>query len=369
VADRLLGVLKSRYRIEVLESAEGRDGLDDTVFYLRFAEELQSIIGGGEEGFLLSLLHDVNHIVQELNRRGEDPRIVFQSILATGKTLRETCGPGFYADIQRIPLADGLRLTCVQPPCGGNLYLLQAPGATLMVDSGYGIYHEDLLRVFSRVGTGDLRDLSAILITHADADHCGGAGLFPAPSRLTRTSLDCIQARNRAFGSRSEGLILEALYTTLINLFSRFTPPKDLEILPEQGPGERGAFPVLSRFTFGGHSFEILQGLDGHMAGQVFLASPVLGVLFTGDSLINLEGLTPERRSFNSLAVNLITSVNVDRDLARKERAGLLSLAASWDGEGARDGRRCLICGGHGPVSVLKDDSLIPFGAIERYRP
>ncbi len=369
VADRLLDVLKSRYRIEVLESSVGSDALDDTVFYLRFAESLRSILGGGEEAFLLSLLHDINHIVQELNRRGEDPKIVFESILATGKTLKETSGKGFYADIQRIPLAEDLQLLCIQPPCGGNIYLLSAPDMTVMVDAGYGIYHDDLLLAISRLGHGDLRNLSSVLITHADADHCGGAGLLPAVSWLSRTSLDCIRTRNRAFGSRSEGLILETVYTTLINLFSRFTPPQDVEVLPGPGSGKAGGFPVLRQFMVGKHSFEILEGLDGHMAGQVYLASPDLGVLFTGDSLINLEALTPERRSFNSLAVNLITSVNVDRDLARKERDELLSLAASWE-EGSRTrGRPCLLCSGHGPVSVIKGDSLITYGEIECYRP
>ncbi|MDD1671045.1 MAG: MBL fold metallo-hydrolase, partial [Methanomicrobiales archaeon] len=94
-----------------------------------------------------------------------------------------------------------------------------------------------------------------------------------------------------------------------------------------------------------------------------------LGVLLTGDSLINLGGLTPERRSFNSLAVNLITSVNVDRELARQEREGLLSLAASWDESLGPAGRRCLICGGHGPVSVLEGGTLVTFGEVERYSP
>ncbi|HMA05291.1 MAG TPA: MBL fold metallo-hydrolase [Methanomicrobiales archaeon] len=369
VAGGLLDRLKSRYRIEVLESVEGGDPLDDTVFYLRFAEDLRSLLGGGEEAFLLRLLHDVNHIVQELNRRGEDPKTVFQSILATGKTLRETSGKGFYVDVQRFPLAGDLTLTCLQPPCGGNIYLLSSPGHLLMVDTGFGIYHDDLLRTFTRLGLGDPRNLSAILVTHADADHCGGAGLFPAVARLTRTSLECIRARDRAFGSRSEGLILETVYTTLINLFSGFRPPRELEILPEPGPAVTGFFPVISRFTLAGHAFEILQGLDGHMAGQVYLASRELGVLFTGDSLIHLEGLTPERRSFNSLAVNLITSVNVDRELARREREGLLALAASWDRDVPAGGRRCLICGGHGPVSVLEGRSLVTRGEVERCRP
>jgi glyoxylase-like metal-dependent hydrolase (beta-lactamase superfamily II) len=369
VAGGLLDRLKSRYRIEVLETVEGRDTLDDTVFYLRFAEELRGPLGGGEETFLLRLLHDVNHIVQELERRGENPKTIFSSILATGKTLAETCGGGFYADIQRIPPAGDLALTCIQPPCGGNIYLISWPGGIFMVDTGFGIYHDDLLLAFSRLGIGDLRNLSGILVTHADADHCGGAGLFPASSRLTRASLECIRTWNRARGSRIERLILETVYTTLINLFSRFTPPEDVEILPEPGPGKTGVFPVLAGFTLGGHPFEILRGLDGHMAGQVYLASRELGVVFTGDSLINLGGLMPERRSFNSLAVNLITSVNVDRALARQEREGLLSLAASWDREGLPAGRRCLICGGHGPVSVLDGEALATYGGTERYRP
>ncbi|MDD1666859.1 MAG: MBL fold metallo-hydrolase [Methanomicrobiales archaeon] len=238
-----------------------------------------------------------------------------------------------------------------------------------MVDTGYGIYHADLVQAFSRLGIGEPGNLSSILITHADADHCGGAGLFPAGTRLTRASLECIRTRNRATGSRSEGLILETVYTTLINLFSRFTPPSEIELLGEPGESRTGGFPVLARFSLGGHPFEILRGFDGHMAGQVYLACRELRVLFTGDSLINLEGLTPERRAFNSLAVNLITSVNVDRDLARREREGLIALAAAWDAEGRGDGRRCLLCGGHGPVSVLDGESPVTFGAVERYLP
>jgi len=140
-------------------------------------------------------------------------------------------------------------------------------------------------------------------------------------------------------------------------------------VLPEPVSPGTGAFPVLTRFTIGEHSFEILEGLDGHMAGQVYLVSRDLGVLFTGDSLINLEGLTPERRSFNSLAVNLITSVNVDRDRARKEREELLSLAASLGAGSRPGGRPCLICGGHGPVSIVQGESLITYGEVERYRP
>ena len=89
-------------------------------------------------------------------------------------------------------------------------------------------------------------------------------------------------------------------------------------------------------------------------------------VLFTGDSLINFESLTEERKDFATLAKNLMTSVNVDSVKASKERKALLRLIQGE--ENARmDGRKCLVCGGHGAVSVLLDGKLVQHSLISRY--
>ncbi len=69
------------------------------------------------------------------------------------------------------------------------------------------------------------------------------------------------------------------------------------------------------------------------------------------------------------LAAFLVTSVNVDSDLARKERKALLEIAFETDKALLTTGKRCLICGGHGAVSVLEENKLISYGAIERYQP
>jgi hypothetical protein len=85
--------------------------------------------------------------------------------------------------------------------------------------------------------------------------------------------------------------------------------------------------------------------------------------------VINFLSLTPERATYSSLAAFLVTSVNVDSELAKKERVELLELAAQTDRKLSGTGKRCLICGGHGAVSVLDDGKLVSCGDIRRYQP
>ncbi len=369
IIDKLLNRLKSRYRLEILEYDTRGDYLDNTVFYLKFAQKLREIIGEAEDEFLLRLLHDINHIVQELSNLKQDPEEVFRCILATGEMLKKTTGPGFYADVQRIKLPEGVTLYCFQLPCGGNIFLLDTSAEMVMIDTGFGLYNQDVLRLLQHYGLGDLSKLSRIYITHADADHAGAAGYFDKPAYLHQGTLEIIEKANRAYGSRVESSILEEVYTKLINLFSHFAPPQKPVCFPEEVLGIRGIFPVIHKFSVGPLQFEVLESLGGHLYGQVFFFCPEAGLLFTGDSLLNLESFTPERREFARLAKVLMTSVNVDREIAARERKALFDLAKETDQHLSPKGRRCLICGGHGAVSILEDDRLKSLGEVERYLP
>ncbi|MCQ8894130.1 MAG: MBL fold metallo-hydrolase [Methanolinea sp.] len=357
---RLLDELKSRYRIEVIDYDTSGRHLDETVFYLRFAQSLREIIGDADDSFLLSLLGDINHIAQELMNRGKDPYTVFESVKRTGETLKSTRGPGFYADVQRVPLAEDLVLFCLQPPCGGSVFLLDTPSECVMVDTGYGIYHGDMTRVIQEVAPGALQRLSRIVITHADADHCGAGGLFSVPALMHPGTRESILVSNRAYGSRNQECILEEVYTSLINLFSRFNPPRSMILLPGEGTGKRGPFPLLGTMSVGRHSFDVLGGLGGHVFGQVYLFSPTLGVFFSADTVINFEYLTPERAEYNTLAVNLVTSVNVDSTKAREERSAIMEIVRTTSGSFFSSRDACLLCGGHGPVSVIREGRLVP---------
>lgn len=368
IVESLLDRLKSRYRLDILEYDTTGEKLDDTVFYVRFAQAVRGLIGTAEDGFLLSFLQDVNHIVQELNSLGQDPKEVFESILLTGRTLRDTTGDRFYADVQRIRLSDAVELFCFQMPGGGNIFLLCAPDETVMIDTGYGIYHEDVVRMFQHYGLPNQQMIGRVYITHADADHCGGGGFFGAKAYTHAGSLAIIRQANRAYGSRSESSILEEVYTTVINLFSRFTPPENPELFPAEKIGMRSIFPVLARVKVHDLEFEVLESLGGHLHGQVYLFCPGHGIVFTADTLINFGSLDEDRKRYNSLADFLVTSVNVDSECARRERKALLELIRGLDEELAPSGRRCLVACGHGAVSVLNDGRLEAVGPVERYR-
>jgi glyoxylase-like metal-dependent hydrolase (beta-lactamase superfamily II) len=367
--DRLLDQLKSRYRLEILEYDTTGRHPDDTVFYIRLAQEFRELIGGSEDAFLLSFLADTNHIAQELMNRRNDPRQVFDSVLTTGRTLRKTTGDRFYADVQQIAVTDLVNLLCFQMPCGGSIYVLQSPHEALMIDTGYGIYHADVMRMFARFGLDSEQRFRQIIVTHADADHCGAAGFFPIEILMHPGTLEIIRRNNRAYGSRSEHSLLEAFYTRMINLFSQFRPPQQTRCLLPSGEPPCSIFPTLGTLRIGDLDLTVLEGLGGHTFGQIYLYSDSRGLLFTADSVINFSSLTPERAKYSSLADFLVTSVNVDSDLARKERRALLEIAGRTDRQLSGSGRRCLICSGHGAVSVLEGEKLVSYGDITRYRP
>jgi glyoxylase-like metal-dependent hydrolase (beta-lactamase superfamily II)/ACT domain-containing protein len=369
VVDQLLDLLKSRYRLEIIEYDTTGKHLDDTVFYVRYAQEIRKLIGDSEEDFLLSFLADANHLVQELMDRGNDPQKVFESILLTGQTLMTTTSERFSAEVQRFPLNETSNLFCFQLPCGGNIFLINTRDENVMIDTGYGIYHDDVMNMLSRYGFLDDLKISRIFITHADADHCGAAGFFTAPVFMHKDTLEIIKKNNRAYGSRSEHSVLEEFYTKMINIFSRFYSPKNVQTFASFPLAMRGIFPVLGIVKINDLEMEILEGLGGHTCGQIYLYSQKSGILFAGDSVINFSSLTKDRADYSSLAAFLVTSVNVDSELAKKERKALLDLAFETDARLVAAGRRCLICGGHGAVSVLEGTRLTVHGTIERYIP
>lgn len=365
VVNLLLENLKQHYPMEILEyDAEG-EKLDDTIFYLLFAQKIREILGA-EDDFLFKLLNDINHIVQELTRLGEDPKKVFESIIATGNTLKNTQGDKFFADVQVINLNDDSFLYGIQPPYGGNIYLVESKDELIMIDSGYGIYHLDMLKLFQHLGI-NLKKLRGIYITHADADHSGAGGLYDVKSYLHKGTLDIINKTNRAYGSTVEECILEEVYTKLINLFSKFNPPTNVEVFQDKIIKMRGKIPVIHSFKVGDLKFEVLESLSGHLHGQVFFLCPTEGLLFTADSLINFESLTPSRKQYNILAKNLMTSVNVDTKRAKRERRALLELISSLNEELVSEGKECLICSGHGAISIFDENKLKIKGKIHHY--
>ena len=159
----------------------------------------------------------------------------------------------------------------------------------------------------------------------------GHPGIFLSRCLMHEDTLEIIRRNNRAYGSRSEDSVLEAFYTRMINLFSRFRTPSGIRCFPRPAGITRGIFPVIGTVHIGDLELEVLEGFGGHTCGQIFLYSRTDGLLFAADSIINFGSLTKERADYSSLAAFLVTSVNVDSELAKKERTALLGLAMETD--------------------------------------
>ena len=354
--EKATGLITTLSRIYLLEKIQ-MDGLEDISFYVQFIQKLDRYVPSADLSTTADLVVSINRVAQDLMRLGENPKLVFQKVLEGAQTIADTCGAGFYADIQTHRLSDIVTLHCIQPPCGGNVYLFETPADYLLLDTGYGVYYPDLMRLFSALGFDIAKKLTGIVLSHGDADHSGGAGLYRVPVLMHRAALETLRTENRAWGSHREAMILETVYSKMIGLISQCNPPSEQHIryIEHKKNRRRGVFPVMDDLDIGDLSFEILESLGGHQVGEVVLFCPAKGFLFTADSLLHLEALSAARTQYNRVADFLMTSVNVNSDIARKERRGLMEIAADYY---RAAGNPCLIFGGHGPICVEKEGRL-----------
>lgn len=366
-AEELVEELRRAYPIEIVEYNTAGNP-DRAVFYVRFARQIHSYLkDSDDEELLMDFLNDINRTIQKLTNLGRDAEEIFGNYLMCGDYLQSTTGAGFYADVQRISLAEDLTLFCFQLPGGGSIFIFESPDGIVMIDTGYGIYAEDAARLFRHYGLDMESGLKYIITTHGDADHCGAGGAYDVEAYMHPATLEIIRSGNRAWGSKNEDSILEKVYTTMIALFSRWNPPKEenIRLFPESSDEFRSVFPIIGRMNIAGIDFEVLISQGGHQYGQLILFSPDTGILFTADSLMNFQSFSEDRSRYNSIADFLVTSVNVDSDLARSERKALLKMAVDYEAE---TGKKCLICGGHGTVSILDTEGrLVTFGEPEHY--
>lgn len=288
-------------------------------------------------------------------------------IKGIGDYLAATSGDKFISEYQKIQVTDAISLYSFQLPGGGNLNVFVTPEGKMVIDTGYGIYHDDCERMLKSLSLGGYEDIRSVVCTHGDADHCGASGYYPVPPLMHPVTKALLDSGTRAYGSHCPKPLLEQFYTTSINTMSRMYVPDKVIEQSTVAIGKRGLFPVIGKVAFAGMEFEIWESLGGHIAGQLLLYEPKLGLLFTSDAFINFSTLSKERANYCSIADSMIGSVNVDSAIARTERQELARLFAELDAELHSHGRQLLICCGHGAVSVVDGDHLVPASDLLKY--
>jgi glyoxylase-like metal-dependent hydrolase (beta-lactamase superfamily II)/predicted amino acid-binding ACT domain protein len=354
----LLDDISELYQIDIIDYDDIEKNLDNTIFYIRLANEMQKLLGLSTDQ-TIEFISESNRILQTLQDKGENPEKVFDYIRRFAYFISRHKGDNFKADIEKMEINSAVTLYSIQPPCGSNIYILDTAAETVLVDTGYAIYSDEMFIIFNKLFSDWNRREKKVYITHADVDHCGLLSkLQNAKIYLNKKSADSLDKQHLGIRDYRENNELSLGYSKLSRIISGYTPPstQNFNIIGSDIPKEHSSLLFIGKFMVANLEFEVFEGSGGHLYGEEIFVCKKYGFVFTGDNVVNINGFSPERAEFNSLAPYLMRSVNVSSKKATEMRNQILNLIKDIEHTNLNP---CIICGGHGPLSMLKDNKIV----------
>jgi glyoxylase-like metal-dependent hydrolase (beta-lactamase superfamily II)/acetolactate synthase regulatory subunit len=354
----LLDDISEIYQIDIIDYDDSEKSLDNTIFYIRLANEMQKLLSLSTEK-TVEFISESNRILQMLQIKGENPDKVFDYIRRFANFISKHKGSNFKADIEKVKISDIVSLYCIQPPCGSNTYVLDTADELVLIDTGYAIYADEMLSIFIKLFPDWDKRSKKIYITHADVDHCGLLSKLECVKIcLNEKSAESLRRQSIGIPDYRENNDFGLGYSKLSRIISGYTPPRTerFDIIDNNTPKEHNELLHIGNFTIADLEFDVLEGSGGHLYGEMVFVCRKIGVAFTGDNLVNISGFSPDRWEFNSLAPYLMRSVNIDSEKATDMRNQIISLVEEI---GNTNKKPCIICGGHGPISILKDGKIV----------
>ncbi len=362
----LLEDISEVYQIDIIDYDGAEDSLDNTIFYIRLANEMQKLMHLSNET-TMEFISESNRIWQVLQEKGENPRKVFNYIKRFANFISQHRGSNFKADIEKIQVSSMVTLYNIQPPCGSNTYVMETENELVLVDTGYTVYSTEMFSIFNKLFGNWESKLKRVFISHADVDHCGLLSQLENVSiYLNQKSADNLLRQYQGQPDYREHNDIGLGYSKLSRIISGYVPPRtDNFIIIDEGntPENHEELLHIGSFTVGDLEFEVLEGSGGHVYGEMVFVCRQYGIVFTGDILVNISGFSPERAEFNSLAPYLMRSVNSDSLKATEMRKQTISLSEEI-GESIQ--KPCIICGGHGPLSIIANHRIANMPGAEK---
>ena len=350
--NRLLNQIGEMYPVKVTGYSGPGNCPDNSIFYLNLANEAKESLQLPQDQ-LLEFISEANRVLQMLQRTNENPVTVFEHIRKFLHFVSSHQGDRFQYRLRTLHLTQKVTLHAIEPVCGSNTYILKTDEEIVLIDSGYALYYPEMKKVLHALCPDWDACKKRLYITHADVDHCGLLSHLEQEATLVLNQKSADSIRRQQLGIR-DYRELQAFcfgYSKLSRMISGYIPPKLTQavIYGEDAPQEHGELLPIGELSIGDVQFDILEGSGGHVYGEEIFVSRKLGVLFTGDNFLNVKGFTSELQSFHAIAPYLMRSVNVDSRKASKMRKDIQAMAENLAGE---RGSPCLICGGHGALSL-----------------
>ena len=311
--------------IRVIDYDRREKVLDNTVFYLNFANEISSKMGLDADS-KNALIIASNQVMQMLDERDGAPAKTFDYIARFADLIRHCKGEHFNARVSCLKVGE-TPITLIEPPCGSNITIFDLGDSYLICDSGFACYRKETLALLQELFPDFFQKPRTMFITHADADHCG---YFDMADKVYMNA-DCLEnfrCENEGRSAIREENPIHAPYVHISKILSDYDVPKlDNLCLIQPASGDAPApFTRIGTLQVAPFCFEVYQGSGGHVKGEMIYVERTHHMVFTGDIFVNIKGFTVEQAAFNRLAPYLMTSVDTDPDTAKLQRQALPAL-------------------------------------------
>ncbi len=314
--------------VKIIDYDITEKSLDNTVFYITFANEMREILSLSQEKTNEVIINS-NKIMQTLDERNELPLKTFDYIKQFAAFVVEQKGDNFKADIRVIELSNGITVYLIQPPCGSNTYIIKSKNELLFIDCGFACYKSEMIKIFTEL-LGDLSEYQkSIVITHTDSDHIGLLDMFDTVY-MSDTCYGNFSAEHNNMPSLREQEALHCPYCKLSKIISGYTPPslENCVVIGKKTDDE--LITHIGKLNFADLDFDVYEGCGGHMPGETVLVCEKYKIIFTGDIFVNAKGFTENQRQFNLLAPYLTTGINANSEKAKAIRKLLTEKYAGY---------------------------------------
>jgi len=345
----LLEDISELYQVNIINYNNLENTLDNTIFYIRLGNDIQKLLGLSMKK-TMDFISEANRNLQMLQDKGENPEKVFSYVKRFAEFVASRKGDKFDAKISKYEISSNITLNVIMPPCGSNTYVFETAEELILIDTGFSIYAEEMLKIFEKLFRGFINRKKKILITHADVDHCGLlCVLNDADIYLNQKSADSLIKQRNGEPDYREQNNFSVGYSKLSRIITNYQPPAPdkFNIIGKDVPESHEDLILIDTLKFNELEFEVYEGSGGHLYGEMIFLCRKHRIIFTGDIYVNAEGLSEEQAEFNSLAPYLMTSVNSNSEFAKNMRKAVFKLI---DNIGQND---FIICGGHGNVQIL----------------
>ena len=333
--DEFLKSVTDLCEVRIITYDKTEKNLDNTVFYISFANGAAKKLDL-ERKDINELIANSNLVMQLLDDKNQSPHKTFEYIAKFADLLSKYRGLNFNPRVSCKTYKD-YTIHCIEPECGSNVYVIANKKGYVCVDSGFAIYKEEMVKLLSVMFEDFCSKPKSLIVTHPDIDHLGMVSLFDT-IYVNRSMYENFRLENASQPNFREQYKQHEPYVKISKILSHYTPPEmsRLAVVEEE---EHAAGILAGSQTIHGMDFKFYNGNGGHSKGEMVILLD--NILFTGDILVNPAGYTAEQKEFNHLAPYLMTSVNMDSELAKKER---LQLEAMLNKE-------MDVCYGHGAPS------------------